>query len=93
MAVTKKDVVLKINAEIGLPQKECSNIVECLFDIIKSELESGSAVRISGFGKWTVKQKKQRKGRNPQTGESMAIAARRVVMFKSSMVLRGELNN
>ncbi|MCG6536166.1 MAG: HU family DNA-binding protein, partial [Syntrophales bacterium LBB04] len=62
------------------------------FDIIKSELENGHDVKISGFGKWTVNSKKERRGRNPQTGGSITVSARKVVTFKTSPVLRDKVN-
>lgn len=62
-----------------------------LFEIIKDDLGKGNDVMISGFGKWSVKAKKKRTGRNPQTGEAMTISARRVISFKSSQVLKKEL--
>ena len=88
MAMTKKEIVMKINEEIGIPKKDCVSIVESVFDIIKDDLDRGNDVMISGFGKWTVKAKKARKGRNPKTGKAMTIDARKVVTFKPSYVLR-----
>ena len=93
MALTKIEVVNMLNEQIGFPKIECIRIVESFFDIIKSELERGSPVMVSGFGKWTVKSKKERKGRNPKTGESIAIKARKVVTFKPSAVLRDAVND
>jgi len=89
MSLTKIDIINSIYDEIGIPKKECVSIVESVFDIIKDELHQGNDVMISGFGKWTVKQKRERKGRNPKTGEALMIDARRVVTFKPSSVLRG----
>ena len=91
MSMTKKEIVMKINEEIGIPKKDCVKIVESLFDIIKDDLNNGNDVMISRFGKWTVKAKKARKGRNPKTGKEMMIDARKVVTFKPSVVLRREL--
>jgi integration host factor subunit alpha len=71
---------------------ECVNLVESVFEIIKDELGKGNPVMISGVGKWTVKQKNARKGRNPQTGEDVTIAARKVVTFKEAPKLRSEIN-
>jgi integration host factor subunit alpha len=76
-----------------IPKKDSVRIVESLLDIIKDDLDKGNDVRISGFGKWTVKAKKKRKGRNPQTGKELMIAARRVVTFKPSNVLRDAVNS
>ena len=92
MALTKIEIVDMLNEHIGIPKVECIRIVESFFDIIKSELEKGNPVMISGFGKWTVKTKRERKGRNPQTGEVLSIKARKVVTFKESAVLKDTLN-
>jgi integration host factor subunit alpha len=92
MALTKNDLVDMIYSELDIPKKECINLVESLFDIIKDELAKGNDFMISGFGKWTVKQKSPRIGRNPQTGEQMIIDAKRVVTFKSAPPLRSAVN-
>jgi len=88
MSLTKIDIIESIYEKIGIPKKDCVRIVESLFDIIKDELDKWNPVMISGFGKWTVKAKKARKGRNPKTGKEMTINARRIVTFKPSNVLR-----
>ena len=93
MSLTKIDITESIREKFGLPKKDCARIVESLFDIIKDDLNIGDDVMISGFGKWTVKAKKERKGRNPKTGKAMTIAARRVVTFKPSNVLRDKVNS
>ena len=92
MAMTKKEIVMKINEEIGIPKKDCVRIVESLFDIIKDDLDKGNDIMISGFGKWTVKAKKARKGRNPKTGKEMMIDARKVVTFKPAIIFRKTVN-
>ncbi len=92
MALTKIDLVDMIYSELDIPRKECINLVESFFDIIKDELAKGNDFMISGFGKWSVKQKRPRIGRNPQTGEKMIIDARKVVTFKPSDVLRDAVN-
>jgi integration host factor subunit alpha len=92
MSLTKIDIIDSIYDEIGIPKKDCVSIVESVFDIIKEELNNGNDVMISGFGKWTVKSKRERKGRNPKTGEALMIDARRVVTFKPSSVLRGTVS-
>jgi len=92
MTLTKIEVVNMLNEHIGMPKVECTRIVESFFDIIKSELDKGNPVMVSGFGKWMVNSKKARRGRNPQTGEDVTIAARKVVTFKPSAVLRDALN-
>jgi len=93
MTMTKKDLMGIQYGQTGLSQKECVSAIETTFEIIKNELEKGNSVKISGFGKWTVKSKKERNGRNPQTGDRMTIDARRVVTFKPSLVLKSALNS
>jgi len=92
MALRKKELADLLYDNLGFTKKASISIVESVIDIIKEELAKGITVRISGFGKWTVKSKKERKGRNPQTGESMAICARKVITFKSSPILKDALN-
>ena len=92
MTLTKIEIVDMLNEHIGIPKVEYIRIVESFFDIIKSELEKGNPVMVSGFGKWTVKSKRERIGRNPQTGETLSISARKVVTFKESVVLSDALN-
>ena len=93
MALTKIDLVDMIYSELDIPKKECINLVESFFDIIKEELVKGNDFMISGFGKWSVKQKRPRLGRNPHTGEQIIIDARRVVTFKSAEKLRSGINS
>jgi integration host factor subunit alpha len=93
MSLTKIDIIESVYEHIGIPKKDCVRIVESVLDIIKSEFDKGNPVNISGFGKWTVKAKKARKGRNPQTGKDLTIAARRVVTFKPSNMLRNKVND
>lgn len=92
MAITKKHLIDLYCVNTGLSKKECISAIDSIFEIIKDELEKGNPVNISGFGKWTVKSKKERAGRNPKTGDSMTITARTVVTFKPSFVLRDALN-
>jgi len=91
--MTKNDIIESVYEHLGIPKKDCVRIVESLFHIIKDELNKWNDVKISGFGKWTVKAKKKRRGRNPQTGEALTIDARRVVAFKPSTVLRDAVNS
>jgi integration host factor subunit alpha len=88
MALTKIQIVETIHNQIGFTPKGSSEIVETLLEIIKNTLESGEDVLISGFGKFCVKEKKERKGRNPATGDAMMLAPRKVVTFKCSGKLR-----
>jgi integration host factor subunit alpha len=93
MSMTKVDITKAIREKFGIPKKDSVRIVESLFGIIKGDLNKGNDVMISGFGKWTVKAKEKRKGRNPQTGEAIMIEARKVVTFKPSTVLRDKVND
>ena len=90
--MTKDDLTTAVIDKIGFSKKDSRNIVDQTFKLIKSTLDSGKRVKISGFGIWNVKQKKVRRGRNPQTGEPMEITGRRVVVFKSSPVLKKIIN-
>ena len=90
--MTKIDIVEKIIDQIGIPKKDSVEIVESVLSILKSTLEAGEDVMISGFGKFEVKQKNDRKGRNPATGDSMILEARRVVTFKPSTILKTAIN-
>jgi integration host factor subunit alpha len=92
MSLTKVDIIDSIYEKLGIPKIDCVRIVESVFEIIKDDLDKGHDVMISGFGKWTVKAKKKRKGRNPQTGEGLMIDARKVVTFRPSQVLKGTIN-
>jgi len=90
--VTKADLVNCIYKNLDLTKKESAIIIDELFEIIKRTLESGEKVKISGFGNFVVRQKETRKGRNPHTGDELEIAARKVVTFKPSQVLKRALN-
>lgn len=92
MPLTKKELIDMVYTELDILKRESAYIVESVFDIIKDELEKGNDVMISGFGKWTVKAKWERKGRNPQTGKEITIDARKVVTFKPSGKLRDTVN-
>ena len=92
MSLTKDDIVKSLAKENGFQKKRAIEIVESLLELIKFTLASGEDVLISGFGKFCVNEKRQRKGRNPATGEDMILAARRVVTFKCSGQLRDKIN-
>ena len=89
---TKSDLVHAVAEANGFPQNKSTEIIETLLDLIKSRLAAGEDVRISGFGKFSVKKKRERRGRNPATGEDMILDARRVVTFKCSGQLRDKIN-
>lgn len=90
--MTKIDIIQQVYEKLGFSKKEAAEIVEAVFDIIKDTLADGEVVKISGFGNFVVKEKRSRRGRNPQTGEEISITARRVLTFKSSQVLRKSIN-
>lgn len=91
MALTKQDIVLKVN-ELGFPKKQSVEIIETLLEIMKQALEQSDEVLISGFGKFCVKEKNVRRGRNPATGDDLLLPARKVVTFKCSGKLRNKMN-
>ena len=92
MALTKNNIVEQIQTICGFPRNKSVEITETLLELIKSSLASGDDVLVSGFGKFCVKEKKERKGRNPATGEDAILPARRVVTFKCSGKLRDKIN-
>ncbi|PIE67050.1 MAG: integration host factor subunit alpha [Deltaproteobacteria bacterium] len=92
MTLTKKDIADRIQNELGFLQNPAREITETFLEIMKSTLASGDDILVSGFGKFCVKDKKERKGRNPATGEDAMLPARRVVTFKSSGKLREKVN-
>ena len=92
MALTKAHIIESIHDQLGLPKKNCAEIFETLLDIMKDSLANGDEVLISGFGKFCVKDKKERRGRNPATGSDMILNQRRVVTFRCSSVLRSKIN-
>jgi integration host factor subunit alpha len=92
-AMTKVDIIESIYEKVGFSKKEVAKIVESVFDIIKESLEKEDKIKISGFGNFVVRNKKSRRGRNPQTGNDIEITARRILTFKPSQVLKGGLNH
>jgi integration host factor subunit alpha len=90
--MTKADLVNDLYERLGYSKRECANIVDSLFDIIKEALSKGENVKISGFGNFVVREKKERKGRNPKTGEEILISGRRVLSFKLSQVFKEAMN-
>ena len=92
MALTKIQIVELIHNQLGLPKNKSTEIVETLLEVIKSTLASGEDVLVSGFGKFCVKEKAERKGRNPATGDDLMLEPRRVVTFKCSGKLRDRVN-
>ena len=92
MALTKNVIIEQLQAQLGFPKNQSVEITESLLELIKASLESGNDVLISGFGKFSVKEKAERKGRNPATGEDLMLKPRRVVTFKWSGQLRDKVN-
>ena len=92
MTLTKNAVVENVMDKTGFTKQASAGVVESLLEIIKGSLEKGEDVLVSGFGKFCVKEKKERKGRNPATGTDMTLSARRVVTFKCSGKLRDRVN-
>ncbi|MEK6706577.1 MAG: integration host factor subunit alpha [Bdellovibrionota bacterium] len=91
--MTKADIVEALYQKIGFSKKEAADLVEMVFDTIKSTLSQGQKIKISGFGNFVLREKRSRVGRNPQTGQSIEISARRVLTFRPSQVLRAEVNS
>ncbi len=92
MTLTKADLIDSINNNLDLPRHKCSQLVESILEIIKETMENGEDILISGFGRFCVKEKRKRRGRNPATGEDLMLDARRVVVFKCSGVLKDRMN-
>jgi len=92
MTLTKNDIIEEIRTNNGFSRNKSIETVETLLGIIKQTLASGEDVKVSGFGKFRVKEKSERKGRNPNTGDDMMLAPRKVVTFKCSGKLREMVN-
>ncbi len=92
MALTKNDIIAQVH-DLGFTKKKSVDIIESLLEIIKRTLEEGDDVLISGFGKFCVRQKDPRRGRNPATGDDLMLRERKVVTFKCSGKLRNRIND
>lgn len=92
MAITKESMINSIHNRLGFTKTKSAEVVESLFEIMKRTLEKGEDVLISGFGKFCVRDKSERRGRNPATGEEKIIDPRRVVVFKCSGRLKGKIS-
>ena len=92
MTLTKSDIVESLYNQCGLSKDKSVQAVEHFLETIKSTLESGEDVLVSGFGKFEVKEKNARRGRNPQSGDDLMLDARKVVLFRCSGVLREKIN-
>jgi len=91
MALTKADMAEKLFDELGLNKREAKEMVEMFFEEIREALENGGQVKLSGFGNFDLREKKQRPGRNPKTGEEIPISARRVVTFRPGQKLKARV--
>ncbi|MBI4405121.1 MAG: integration host factor subunit alpha [Deltaproteobacteria bacterium] len=92
MTLTKAELIDAVYEKVGFSKKEAADLVELVFETVKEELCKGGSIKISGFGKFRVRNKKARMGRNPQTGEAMEISARKVLTFTPSRILRDGIN-
>jgi integration host factor subunit alpha len=92
MTLTKAELIDDVYEKVGFSKKEAADLVELLFECLKEELCKGGLIKISGFGKFRVRAKKSRMGRNPQTGQAMEISARKVLTFTPSRILRDGIN-
>lgn len=92
MTLTKADLIDSVQSSLDMPRHRCSQVVESMLEIIKKTLEKDEDILISGFGKFCVKDKRKRRGRNPATGEDLMLDARKVVIFKCSGVIRDKIN-
>jgi integration host factor subunit alpha len=92
MALTKNDLMNAMHDRLSLHKCKSLDLLESLLEIMKKTLESGEDIRISGFGKFSVKDKRERRGRNPQSGEDLMLESRRVVTFRCSEVFRDKIN-
>ena len=92
MTITRAHLTDSIHNRLDLPKSKSATLVESVFEIMKNTLENGEDILISGFGKFCIKGKRDRRGRNPWTGEDMMLGSRRIVTFKCSGVLKDRLN-
>ena len=91
MSLTKADIANRLFNEVGLNKREAKEFVDAYFEVIRAALESGENVKLSGFGNFQLREKNQRPGRNPKTGEEIPISARRVVTFRPGQKLRARV--
>ncbi len=93
MTMTKADLIEALHRRVGFSKKRSAEVVAMILELVKEALERGEKVKISGFGNFEVRKKAARRGRNPQTGETIMISERRVLTFKPSQVLKDRLNH
>lgn len=90
--MTKSDIAENVATKIGITKREAVDCVELLLKIMKETLEGGEKLKIAGFGNFEIKQKADRRGRNPQTGETITITSRKILSWKPSQVLKASIN-
>ncbi|NQY63880.1 MAG: integration host factor subunit alpha [Alteromonadaceae bacterium] len=93
MALTKAEVAEHLYEKVGLSKKDAKDMVEVFFEEIRETLESGEQVKLSGFGNFDLRQKNERPGRNPKTGEDIPISARKVVTFRPGQKLKSRVED
>jgi len=93
MSLSKTDLIDKLQSQLGFSKKESSHIIDLVFNIMKDTLSKGEKIKISGFGNFTIRDKAERMGRNPQTGERMKIPSKRVLTFKPSDLLKEDITS
>jgi integration host factor subunit alpha len=93
MALTKEKIINEVYKTMNFKKSEARDVVEKLLEIMKQTLQRGEDLLVSGFGKFVVKEKRARRGRNPQTREALQLRARKVVVFKTSGILRKKINS
>ena len=91
--MTKAEIVEIVRSKIGVSQKDSIGLVDGLFELIRESLEKGEYIKMPGFGNFSIRNKVQRTGRNPKTGEAIPITARKIVSFKPSVKLKERVNN
>jgi integration host factor subunit alpha len=91
--MTKAEIVEAVQKSVDLPKKDIVELVEGVFEMIRERLEQGEDIKLPGFGNFLIREKNQRVGRNPKTGEEMMITARKIVSFKPSQILRERVNS
>lgn len=93
ISMRKVDIALKVCQEVGVSKSEALDMVEDVLEIMKEGLQQGESIKIAGFGNFVVRSKRERKGRNPRTGEEIAITPRRVVTFRPSQLFKKYVNS
>ena len=89
----KADIARHIRQQVGITEHEADKLLDWILGLLKTTLQAGEPITIQGFGKFSVRSKRPRQGRNPRTGEAVMISARRVVTFQPSLILKAEVNS